>query len=122
MQNKSTQTGECVITAEDLTSDEPSADYWRQLAETRGDALNRSIQENEKLKEDIEVLQEENKICKEMLEESKNLVEVLQVVIFYILFTMPSIPMELTYNAYYHILFLNFSIYRLFCLFSGNAE
>lgn len=81
MQNKSTQTGECVITAEDLTSDEPSIDYWRKLAETRGDVLNRSIQENEKLKEDIEALQEENKICKEMLEESKNLVEVLQVVI-----------------------------------------
>ncbi|XP_018561129.1 geminin isoform X2 [Anoplophora glabripennis] len=78
MQSKSTQTGECVITAEDLTSDEPSTDYWRKLAETRGESLNRSMQENEKLKEDIEALQEENKICKEMLEESKNLVDVLQ--------------------------------------------
>ncbi|KAJ8923083.1 hypothetical protein NQ315_001635 [Exocentrus adspersus] len=78
MQNKSTQTGESVITAEDLTSDEPSADYWRKLAETRSEALNRSLQENEKLKEDIEALQEENKVCKEMLDESKTLVEVLQ--------------------------------------------
>ncbi|KAJ8959079.1 hypothetical protein NQ318_022336 [Aromia moschata] len=78
MQNKAVQTGESVITAEDLTSDEPSTDYWRKLAETRGDALNRSLQENEKLKDDIEALKEENRICKEMLDESKHLVEILQ--------------------------------------------
>ncbi|KAJ8927319.1 hypothetical protein NQ314_020233 [Rhamnusium bicolor] len=78
MQNKSVQTGECIITAEDLTSDEPSADYWRRLAETRGESLNKSFKEIEDLKSNIEVLQEENKICKELLDESKNLVEVLQ--------------------------------------------
>nr|CAH7750951.1 unnamed protein product [Callosobruchus chinensis] len=79
MQDKSIQVGDCPITSEDLTSDTPSADYWKKLAQTTQDALNNSIQENEKLKEDIAVLQEENKICKEMLEESKHLVEVLQV-------------------------------------------
>ncbi|KAG5893821.1 hypothetical protein JTB14_018325 [Gonioctena quinquepunctata] len=78
MQHKSVQVGECTITAEDLTSDEPSYDYWKRLAETRGEALNDSIQENDKLKENIEALQEENRICKEMLDESRQLVEVLQ--------------------------------------------
>lgn len=80
MHNKSVQVGECVITARDLTSDEPSADYWKKLAETRGEALNRSLEENEKLKENISSLQQENRICKEMLEESRNLVEVLKVI------------------------------------------
>ncbi|CAG9812903.1 unnamed protein product [Phaedon cochleariae] len=79
MQHKCIQVGECTITAEDLTLDEPSADYWKRLAETRGQALDDSINENEKLKEDIAALQEENMICKEMLDESKHLVEVLQV-------------------------------------------
>ncbi|KAF2903960.1 hypothetical protein ILUMI_02222 [Ignelater luminosus] len=77
--NKASQTGEgAQITAEDLTSDEPSADYWRTLAEKRGEQLNNSLQENEHLKEQVEALEEENRICKEMLEESKALVEVLQ--------------------------------------------
>lgn len=79
MQNKSVQVGECVITTKDLTSDEPSADYWKKLAETRGEALNRSLEENEKLKDNITTLQQENRLCKEMLEESRHLVEVLKV-------------------------------------------
>lgn len=79
------QTGAAVITAEDLTSDEPGLDYWKSLAETRGNALNDSLQEIDKLREQNEVLeqttktlQEENTICKEMLDESRNLVEILQ--------------------------------------------
>lgn len=79
MLNKSVQVGECVITSKDLISDEPSLDYWKKLAETRGDALNRSLEENEKLKVNVSHLQQENKICKEMLDESRHLVEVLQV-------------------------------------------
>lgn len=79
MQNKSVQVGECVITAKDLISDEPSGDYWKKLAETRGEALDKYIEENEKLKEKISTLQQENKVCKDMLEESRHLVEVLQV-------------------------------------------
>ncbi|VEN37863.1 unnamed protein product [Callosobruchus maculatus] len=78
MQHKSIQVGDSPITSEDLTSDAPGADYWKKLAETTQSALNNSLQENEKLKEDIAVLQEENKVCKEMLEESRHLVEVLQ--------------------------------------------
>lgn len=79
MQNKSVQVGECVITAKDLTSDEPGVDYWKKLAETRDNALKKVLEENEKLKENISSLQQENKICKEMLDESRHLVEVLQV-------------------------------------------
>lgn len=85
--NKSVQTGEGTITENDLTSEEPSADYWKLLAEKRQDALNDSLQENERLKEHVDALQEENRICKEMLEESKHLVEVLQVhLLFYYCF------------------------------------
>lgn len=76
--NKAVQTG-ATVTVEDLTGDEPSVDYWRTLAEKRGESLNESLQENERLKEHIDALKEENKICKEMLEESKHLVVVLQV-------------------------------------------
>lgn len=79
MAHKAIQTGEATITEADLTSDEPSPDYWKVLAEKRGEALNESLQENEKLKQHVEALTEENKICKEMLEESKHLVAVLQV-------------------------------------------
>lgn len=79
--NKAVQTGEAVITAEDLTSEDPSADYWKRLAETREEALNDSLQENDRLKEQVETLQEENRICKEMLDESKHLVEILQEII-----------------------------------------
>lgn len=77
--HKSIQTGESVITEVDLTSDEPGLDYWKSLAEKRAEALNDSLQENEKLKDNVEMLEEENKICKEMLDESRHLVEVLQV-------------------------------------------
>ncbi|KAL3273409.1 hypothetical protein HHI36_014855 [Cryptolaemus montrouzieri] len=69
---------DAVITVEDLTSDNPSVDYWRRLAEKRGEDLDNSLKENEKLKESLVVLQEENKLCKAMLDESKALVEVLQ--------------------------------------------
>lgn len=73
------QTGEAVISAADLMSDEPSSDYWKQLAEKRGEALNESLHENDQLKERLENLEEENRICKEMLDESRTLIEVLQV-------------------------------------------
>lgn len=82
LSHKAVQTGECVITEEDLTSEEPSLDYWKALAEKRGESLNNSLQENDKLKDDIISLQEENRICREMLDESRNLVEVLQVVLW----------------------------------------
>lgn len=77
--HKSVQTGESVITEADLTSEEPSADYWKRLAEKRQESLNESLQENDRLKEHVEALKEENRICKDMLEESRHLVQVLQV-------------------------------------------
>ncbi|XP_045476846.1 geminin [Harmonia axyridis] len=69
---------DAVITSTDLTSDDPGVDYWRRLAEKRAEDLDNSFRENEKLKADIEALQEENKICKAMLEESTTLVEILK--------------------------------------------
>ncbi|CAG9861864.1 unnamed protein product [Phyllotreta striolata] len=78
MIDKSVQAGEQAITAEDLVSEEPSLEYWKKLAETREQSLNDSLHEVEKLKDNISALQEENKVCKEMLDESKHLIEVLQ--------------------------------------------
>lgn len=77
--HKETQTEKYITNVDDLTGEEPTADYWKRLAEKRQESLDESLHEIEKLKGDIEVLQEENKICKEMLEESRHLVEVLQV-------------------------------------------
>lgn len=77
--DKAMQTDGPTITESDLTSEEASAEYWRLLAEKREESLNDSLQENDRLKEHIDALEQENKICKEMLEESKLLVEVLQV-------------------------------------------
>ncbi|XP_018319284.1 geminin [Agrilus planipennis] len=76
--DKGVQTGETVITAADLISDEPGIDYWKTLAEQRKVALDESLEENGRLKDVIESLEEENKICKEMLNEAKELVAVLQ--------------------------------------------
>ncbi|EFA08619.1 geminin [Tribolium castaneum] len=78
LEDKAVQTGESTITAEDLTSEEPSPDYWKRLAEKREQLLNESFEENERLRQAVEALQEENKICKDMLDESRHLVEVLQ--------------------------------------------
>lgn len=80
--HKGTQTEPYFSTVEDLTSEDASVDYWKRLAEKRQESLDVSLHEIEKLKDDIEALQEENKVCKEMLEESRNLVEVLQVKFF----------------------------------------
>ncbi|XP_017776644.1 PREDICTED: geminin-like [Nicrophorus vespilloides] len=73
--------GECSVTADDLTSEETSENYWRLLAEKRKAVLDDSFKEIESLKEKVEALKEENKTCKEMLDESKTLVEVLQEII-----------------------------------------
>jgi uncharacterized protein with NRDE domain len=59
------------------------------LAEKRRIALKDALEENKKLSEKkkelvqrVEELEEENRICKEMLDETKVLVEVLQVISF----------------------------------------
>lgn len=77
--NEETQTEKYILNIDDLTGEEPSADYWKTLAETRQQSIDEILQEVEKLKGDIAALQEENKICKEMLEESRTLVQVFKV-------------------------------------------
>ncbi|XP_030763805.1 geminin [Sitophilus oryzae] len=81
LMHKAVQTDPYIATVDDLTSEEGSVEYWKRVAEKRQESLDVSLCEIEKLKDNIEALQEENKICKEMLEESKNLVEVLQEII-----------------------------------------
>ncbi|KAL1494984.1 hypothetical protein ABEB36_010480 [Hypothenemus hampei] len=78
LMHRETQTERYITNIEDLTGDEASADYWKRLSEKRQEALDESLKEIEKLKDNILALQEENKICKEMLEESRHLVEIFQ--------------------------------------------
>ncbi|KAF7408511.1 hypothetical protein HZH66_003048 [Vespula vulgaris] len=67
------------IEVEDLTSEAgPSENYWEVLAERRRIALDDALEENKELRERISKLQEENRLCKEMLDETRALVEVLQ--------------------------------------------
>lgn len=67
------------IEVEDLTSEAgPSENYWQVLAERRRIALQDALDENKELNERVEKLEEENRICKEMLDETRSLVEVLQ--------------------------------------------
>lgn len=66
------------ITEEDLTTeDEPSEAYWKALAERRRIALDISLKENEELHERVEQLEEELNVSRQMLDETKNLVEIL---------------------------------------------
>lgn len=57
----------------------PSENYWEVLAERRRIALEDALEENSVLNERIAKLEEENRVCKEMLDETRALVEVLQV-------------------------------------------
>ncbi|XP_026480537.1 geminin-like [Ctenocephalides felis] len=66
------------ITADDLTSDAPSSEhYWQVIAERRREALDKTLEENELLHGQIADLVEENKSIKDMLDESRSLIEVL---------------------------------------------
>ncbi|XP_029164389.1 geminin-like [Nylanderia fulva] len=67
-----------IIEAEDLTSANPSENYWQVLAEKRRMALVNTLEENKTLSQRIEKLKEDNHIYREMLEEAKTLIEVLQ--------------------------------------------
>lgn len=70
------------IIEEDLTTEgEPSEGYWKTLAEKRRIALDISLKENEELHEKVASLEEELTISRTMLEESKNLVELLTEII-----------------------------------------
>ncbi|XP_058831389.1 geminin isoform X2 [Topomyia yanbarensis] len=70
--------GKPTVTEEDLTSLEgPSEAYWQILAERRRQALEESLAENMELHEKVGTLEEELNLSREMLEEARNLVEVL---------------------------------------------
>lgn len=60
----------------------PSENYWQILSERRRIALKDALEKNEELVEYIEKLEEENRVYKEMLNETRALVVVLQVIVF----------------------------------------
>lgn len=67
-----------IITEKDLTSTEsPSAAYWEVLAEKRRVALVETLEENEYLHEKVQTLESELNHSKSMLQQSRELVEVL---------------------------------------------
>lgn len=71
--------GKIKIEVEDLTSEAgPSENYWEVLAERRRIALEDALEDNRVLNERVQTLEEEKRIYKEMLDESRALVEVLQ--------------------------------------------
>jgi geminin len=61
------------------SSGPPSENYWQLLAEKRRIALEESLQENKILHERLQILEEEKQLTEQMLEESRNLVDVLKV-------------------------------------------
>jgi len=60
-----------------ITGDEPPPEYWKQLAETRRQALEDTLSENEKLHKRIEELEEENKAMDEMVQQAKSMAELI---------------------------------------------
>lgn len=58
----------------------PSENYWQVLAERRRIALKDALEKNKELVQCVEKLEEENRIYKDMLSETRALVEVLQVI------------------------------------------
>lgn len=66
-----------LVTAEDLTSDKPSENFWEKLAEKRRSALEETLSENQELYERIASLEDELNQSKSMLEEAQDLVTVL---------------------------------------------
>lgn len=61
----------------DLTSDVPSENYWKQLAERRRVALDEALKENETLHTKVKLLEEENAVVKAMMKEATDLVQTL---------------------------------------------
>lgn len=65
------------VTEDDLTSDKVGESYWEIIAEKRRAALEESLVENEELYERIGTLESELNESRKLLEETRNLVEVL---------------------------------------------
>lgn len=70
-----------ILISSDLAN--PSENYWQLLAERRRVALMDTLEQNKILRQRIEKLKEENREYKEMLDETKTLIEVLQVMFGY---------------------------------------
>ncbi|EZA56945.1 hypothetical protein X777_02796, partial [Ooceraea biroi] len=64
-----------------ISTDNPSENYWQVLAERRRIALENTLTENKRLEQYVESLEEKLHVYKEMLEETKVVVEVLQVML-----------------------------------------
>lgn len=80
--SQDTEKSQNKITEEDLTTEgEPSDGYWKALAEKRRVALDISLKENEELHDKVASLEEELSISRTMLDESRNLVELLTEII-----------------------------------------
>lgn len=78
-QKSASQRGKIKIKHDDLTTEaEPSENYYKVLAEKTRIALDNALEEKHILHDKIKQLEEENRSYKEMLDESRALVEVLQ--------------------------------------------
>ncbi|XP_060844231.1 geminin-like isoform X1 [Rhopalosiphum padi] len=70
------------LLTEDLTSKAgPSEKYWEVIAERRRKALEEVLEANEKLQAMVNALEEENKTCKQLIENTTDLVNTLKQVI-----------------------------------------
>jgi hypothetical protein len=88
------------------STETPSENYWQLLAEKRRIALEECLQENKTLHERVQLLEEEKQVTEQMLEESRNLVDVLKVSsILTLLHAMQvgSLPPYSTYITLYYI-------------------
>lgn len=61
-----------------ITSDNPSENYWKLLAEERRQALEKALYENEQLWDQLQVLEVENSQLKSCLEEAEKMAEVVR--------------------------------------------
>merc|ERR1712150_150812 len=67
----------CSSAIDDLISDEPSENYWKDLAEERRRALKETIDENKMLCSEVEQLKEENRRLSDIAAQAESLVEYL---------------------------------------------
>ncbi|XP_043192041.1 geminin-like [Amphibalanus amphitrite] len=59
-------------------AEEPSGEYWRQLAESRQQALEEALQENQQLHEQLDTAREEIRLMREALEQAEGVVAAVQ--------------------------------------------
>lgn len=60
-------------------TDEPPLEYWKELAESRRQALEESLEENLHLHQRVEELEKEKVLLEEMVEQAKQLASILEV-------------------------------------------